>query len=79
MNAYREVCSLYFDYIEYTCLVADVIPTVSNFAANYAQELIREIKEIVKQDIEAKYVEISTLYTGNRQINSIYAEIFFKF
>ncbi|OXU17465.1 hypothetical protein TSAR_001604 [Trichomalopsis sarcophagae] len=55
INAYREVCSLYFDYIEYTSLVADVIPSVSNFAANYAYELIREIKELVKQDVEAKY------------------------
>jgi exosome complex component RRP45 len=54
VNSYREVCSLYFNYIEYTSLMADVIPVVSNFAANYANELIKEIKEIVKQDIEAK-------------------------
>lgn len=54
VNSYREVCSLNFDYIEYTSLVADVIPSVSNFAANYASELIREIKELVKQDVEAK-------------------------
>lgn len=54
INSYREVCSLFFDYIEYTSLVADVVPSVSNFAANYAYELIREIKELVKQDVEAK-------------------------
>ena len=40
--------------MEYTSLVADVIPSVSNFAANYANELVREIKELVKQDVEAK-------------------------
>ncbi|XP_058806814.1 exosome complex component RRP45 isoform X2 [Phymastichus coffea] len=55
VNSYREVCSLFFDYIEYTSLVADVVPSVSNFAANYAYELIKEIKAIVKEDIEAKY------------------------
>ncbi|XP_014211112.1 exosome complex component RRP45 [Copidosoma floridanum] len=55
LNAYREVCSINFDYIEYTSLVADVVPSVSNFAANYASELIREIKELVRQDVEAKY------------------------
>lgn len=54
VNSYREVCSIYFDYIEYTSLVADVIPSVSNFAANYANELVREIKAIVKEDVEAK-------------------------
>ncbi|XP_011501884.1 PREDICTED: exosome complex component rrp45 [Ceratosolen solmsi marchali] len=55
VNSYQEICSLYFDYIEYTSLAADVIPLVTNFAANYASKLVKEIKEVVKQDIEAKY------------------------
>ncbi|KAL7293866.1 hypothetical protein TKK_0012920 [Trichogramma kaykai] len=55
LNSHREVCSLYFDYMENTALVADVIPSVSTFAANYAYELIREVKELVRQDVEAKY------------------------
>ncbi|XP_015596977.1 exosome complex component RRP45 [Cephus cinctus] len=54
INSYRELCSLDFNYLTRTS-VADVIPTISNQAANYAAELVSLIKESVRQDVEARY------------------------
>ena len=55
INSYREVCSLHFNYLMKTMTVQDVISAVSSYAANYAAELIQQIKEAVARDVEARY------------------------
>ncbi|KZC12220.1 Exosome complex component RRP45 [Dufourea novaeangliae] len=55
MNSYREVCSLHFNYLMKTMTVEDVISAVSNYAANYAAKLVKQIKEAVTHDVEARY------------------------
>ena len=54
INSYREVCTLYFDYLTETTLAVDVIPSVSEFAAYYASQLTNMIKEVVQKDVEAR-------------------------
>ncbi|XP_053978896.1 uncharacterized protein LOC128876500 isoform X1 [Hylaeus volcanicus] len=55
VNSYREVCSLHFNYLTKTMTVEDVISAVSSYAANYAAELLKQIKEAVAYDVEARY------------------------
>ena len=55
INSYREVCSLHFNYLMKTMTVQDVISAVSSYAANYATDLIQQIKEAVARDVEARY------------------------
>ncbi|XP_076232570.1 exosome complex component Rrp45 [Calliopsis andreniformis] len=55
INSYREVCSLHFNYLTKTMTIEDVIAAVSSYAANYAAELIQQIKEAVLYDVEARY------------------------
>lgn len=54
MNSYREVCSLHFNYLTKTMTVEDVIAAVSSYAANYATELVQQIKEAIAYDVEAR-------------------------
>ncbi|XP_076624317.1 exosome complex component Rrp45 isoform X1 [Colletes latitarsis] len=55
INSYREVCSMHFNYLTKTMTVEDVISAVSNYAANYAAELLKQIREAVTYDVEARY------------------------
>lgn len=55
VNSYRELCSLHFDYLTKTTTVEDVISTVSDDAANYASKLVQQIREIVANDVQARY------------------------
>lgn len=55
MNSYRELCSLHFDYLTKTMKVKDVISAVSSHAANYAETLVRQIKEAVTKDVQSRY------------------------
>lgn len=58
INSYRELCSLHFNYLTKTMTVEDVISAVSSYAANYAAELIQQIKEAVARDVEARYKKV---------------------
>ncbi|XP_076160074.1 exosome complex component Rrp45 isoform X1 [Ptiloglossa arizonensis] len=55
INSYKEVCSLHFNYLTKTMTVEDVISAVSYYAANYAATLLKQIKEAVIHDVEARY------------------------
>lgn len=55
MNSYRELCSLHFDYLTKTMKVEDVISAVSSHAANYAETLVRQIREAVARDVQSRY------------------------
>ena len=55
INSYRELCCLHFNYWTKTMTVQDVISAVSSYAANYATELVQQIKEAVTYDVEARY------------------------
>nr|XP_012143544.1 PREDICTED: exosome complex component RRP45-like isoform X2 [Megachile rotundata] len=55
INSYRELCSLHFNYLTKTMTIQDVISAVSSYAANYATELVQQIKEEVAYDVEARY------------------------
>lgn len=54
INSYRELCSLHFNYLTKTMTVEDVISAVSNYAANYAVQLVQQIKEAVNYDVETR-------------------------
>ena len=43
--------------------VEDVISAVSNYAANYAVQLVQQIKEAVNYDVETRYKK------DNRNVN----------
>lgn len=55
MNSYRELCSLNFDYLTKTMIIEDVISAVSNHAANYAANLVQQIKDEVIKDVQSRY------------------------
>ncbi|XP_024891418.1 exosome complex component RRP45 [Temnothorax curvispinosus] len=55
VNSYRELCSLHFDYLTKTMTIEDVISAVSNHAANYAMNLVNQIKEAVIKDVQSRY------------------------
>lgn len=55
INSYKEVCSLHFNYLTKTMTVEDVISAVSYYAANYAATLLKQIKEAVIHDVEARF------------------------
>ncbi|XP_077254858.1 exosome complex component Rrp45 isoform X4 [Temnothorax americanus] len=55
VNSYRELCSLHFDYLTKTMTIEDVISAVSNHAANYATNLVNQIKEAVIKDVQSRY------------------------
>ncbi|KAK0091256.1 hypothetical protein PV326_003511 [Microctonus aethiopoides] len=54
LNSYRELCGC--DYINRSSKVrTDVMSIVMNNAANYAVDLLKQIRESVKIDVEARY------------------------
>lgn len=59
MNSYRELCSLNFDYLTKTMIIEDVISAVSNHAANYAANLVQQIKDEVIKDVQSRYWKFS--------------------
>ncbi|XP_035732684.1 exosome complex component RRP45-like isoform X1 [Vespa mandarinia] len=60
VNSYKELCSLHFDYLTKTLTVEDVISVASNHAAEYAIDLIQQIKEAVVKDISLRFSKDST-------------------
>lgn len=54
-NQYREICSFHSDYVSHSSSVIDVVPFLSEFTMKYAAELIKQIKDAVTTDVEARY------------------------
>ncbi|XP_046747881.1 exosome complex component RRP45 isoform X1 [Diprion similis] len=55
LNSYRELCSLQLCYLGKTSVTADVVPSISPHAANYANKLVMQIRNAAQQDVQAKY------------------------
>ncbi|KAK0162512.1 hypothetical protein PV327_006285 [Microctonus hyperodae] len=55
LNSYRELCCLHFDHTTRSGVATDVVSTVMNNAANYAVDLLKQIRESVKIDVKARY------------------------
>ncbi|XP_015126288.1 exosome complex component RRP45 [Diachasma alloeum] len=55
LNAYRELCCLHFDHTTISKVSTDVLSLVMKDAINYATNLVRQIKETVRIDVEARY------------------------
>ncbi|XP_063979822.1 exosome complex component RRP45 [Diachasmimorpha longicaudata] len=55
LNAYRELCCLHFDHTSISRISTDVLSLAMKDAVNYATNLVRQIKETVKIDVESRY------------------------
>ncbi|XP_011311379.1 exosome complex component rrp45 [Fopius arisanus] len=55
MNAYREICCLHFDHTTISKVSTDVLSLVMKDAVSHATQLVRQIKETVKIDVQARY------------------------
>lgn len=60
VNSYRELCSLHYEYMSQSTKIDDMISAMSNYAADYARDVVQKMKDTVKTDVQARYEKLNS-------------------